>query len=76
MTKEEIKAELEKIAKENNYTLTNNVDRIINAKLRFFGEENWRKGPCVQDSEHAALSDKCRNQIETTGKCHCDLVKK
>ena len=42
MTKEEIKAELEKIAKDNNYTLTNNVDRIINAKLRFFGEENWR----------------------------------
>ena len=76
MTREEIKAELEKIAKENNYTLTNNVDKIINAKLRFFGEENWRKCPCVQDSEHACLSDKCRNQIETTGKCHCNLFKK
>ena len=76
MTKEEIKAELEKIAKENNYTLTNNVDRIINAKLRFFGEENWRKCPCVQDSEHACLRDKCRNQIEPTGKCHCNLFKK
>ena len=35
MTKGEIRIELEKIAKDNNYTLTNNVDRIINAKLRF-----------------------------------------
>ena len=29
MTKEEIKTELKKIAKENNYTLTDNVDKII-----------------------------------------------
>ena len=34
-----LREELEKIAKDNNYTLTNNVDRIINAKLRFFGED-------------------------------------
>ena len=76
MTKGEIRIELEKIAKDNNYTLTNNVDRIINAKLRFFGEENWRNCPCVQDSKHACLSDACRQQIELKGVCHCNLFKR
>lgn len=76
MTKGEIRIELEKIAKDNNYTLTNNVDRIINAKLRFFGESNWRNCPCVQDSEHACLSDACRQQIESKGGCHCNLFKR
>lgn len=76
MTKNEIKAELENIAKDNNYTLTNNVDRIINAKLRFFGEENWRNCPCVQDGNHACLSETCRRQIESKGVCHCNLFKK
>lgn len=47
MTKEEIRIELEKIAKDNNYILTNNVDGIINVKLSSSGEENWRNCPCV-----------------------------
>ena len=76
MTKGEIRIELEKIAKDNNYTLTNNVDRIINTKLRFFGEENWRNCPCVQDSKHGCLSDACRQQIELKGVCHCNLFKR
>lgn len=73
MTTEEIRIELEKIAKDNNYTLTNNVDRIINAKLRL---SNWRNCPCVQDGKHACLSDTCKQQIETKGVCHCNLFKR
>lgn len=73
MTTEEIRIELEKIAKDNNYTLTNNVDRIINAKLRL---SNWRNCPCVRDGKHACLSDTCRQQIETKGVCHCNLFKR
>ena len=76
MIKKEIRIELEKIAKDNNYALTNNVDRIINAKLRFFGEENWRNCPCIQDGKHACLSETCRQQIESKGVCHCNLFKK
>ncbi len=73
---EEIKTAIEKLAKENNFKLTNNVDKIINAKLRFFGYDNWRKCPCVRDGEHSCISPKCKEQIKTTGKCHCNLFEK
>lgn len=76
MSEEQIKEELKKIAKENNYTLTDNVDKIIKAKLRFFGEENWRNCPCVRDGKHACLSETCIEQIESKGVCHCNLFKK
>lgn len=76
MSKEQIKEELKKIAKDNNYTLTDNIDKIIKAKLRFFGEENWRNCPCVRDGKHACLSETCREQIESKGVCHCNLFKK
>lgn len=77
MTKDEIKQEIYNIAEKNNYKVNEEtVDKIINAKLRFFGEENWHKCPCVRDDEHACLSLACSEQIESTGKCHCNLFLK
>ena len=77
MTKDEIKQEIYNIAEKNNYKVNEEtVDKIINAKLRFFGEENWHKCPCVRDDEHACLSLACSEQIENTGKCHCNLFLK
>ena len=69
-------SEFQRIADEYGYTLTDNAEKIAKAKLRFFGIENWGKCPCVRDDEHACMSECCRNKVETTGVCHCNLFKK
>lgn len=68
--------EIKKLAEENNFGLTYNVERIAAAKVRFFGVDNWKKCPCVNDGEHSCISPKCREQIEKEGVCHCNLYKK
>ena len=74
--KAKVVEEIKKLAKENNFGLTDNAARIANAKLRFFGIDEWKKCPCVNDDEHACISPKCREQIEKEGVCHCHLFKK
>lgn len=73
---ETIKAELKTLAKENNLELTDNLEKIIKAKIRFFGKDNWHKCPCIRDALHACISDACRKQIDSVGICHCNLFKK
>ena len=73
-----LKEKVEAFNKENPETqieLTDNVDRIIKAKLRFFGIDNWSKCPCVQDGQHACISETCKQQILNKGICHCSLMK-
>ena len=74
--KAKVVEEIKKLAKENNFGLTDNAERIAGAKLRFFGIDDWKKCPCVNDGEHACISPKCREQIENEGVCHCNLFKK
>lgn len=64
-------------AKENGFKLTNNVERIAKAKLRFFGEE-WSKCPCYppEDTIHGCGTDACNKDIEESGKCHCRLYER
>lgn len=71
-----IKDSIVKMAEENGYDLTQNVEAIAKAKYRFFGVDNWRKCPCVRDDEHACISKQCHIDIEKDGVCHCNLYKR
>ena len=64
------------LAEKNGYVLTDNALKIAKAKLRFFGEIQWAKCPCVQDGKHACISPLCKKHIEEEGVCHCNLFKK
>lgn len=71
-----IKDSIVKMAEQNGYDLTKNVEAIAKAKHRFFGVANWKKCPCVQDDEHACISKQCHIDIEKDGVCHCNLYKR
>lgn len=72
-----VKSQLKNIVEKFGYTLNEeNVDKIINAKLQFFGIEKWRNCPCVNDGKHACISKLCKEKIESDGVCHCNLIKK
>ena len=64
------------LAEKNGYELTENSEKIAKAKMRFFGEKQWAKCPCVQDRKHACISPLCKKHIEEEGVCHCNLFKK
>lgn len=74
--KEFILEQIKLKAQEHSYTLTEFAERIANAKLRFYGKENWKKCPCVRDDSHFCISPTCKNDIEANGVCHCNLYKK
>ena len=77
MTEATIKAKIEELAKFNGFELTGNVDKIINAKLRFFGEDDWRKCPCDRDNPgRFCCSTLCKADVKETGTCHCNLFKR
>ena len=73
---EKIKETLKKLAKENDFELTENVDKIIAAKLRFFGKDEWRKCPCDRNNQgRFCCSNQCQKDVRETGTCHCNLFK-
>lgn len=77
MVNDVIKSKIQKIAELNNFNLSENIDKIINAKVRFFGEENWQKCPCDRDNnERFCCSSRCQADVRTHGTCHCNLFKK
>lgn len=77
MTDEEQVVNLIKtVAEENNFDVTDNVEKIARAKIRFFGVADWRKCCCVRDDEHSCISPACRKEIEENGICDCRLYKK
>lgn len=71
-----IKQHMKEFAEVYDFELTENVDKIVKAKLRFFGEDEWYNCPCVRDGEHLCISEKCKEQIINKGVCHCNLFKK
>lgn len=73
---EEVKSNIKKIAEENGYEVSGNLDNIAKAKLRFFGKEQFRLCPCDRNSDRACISEHCKRDIETDGICHCSLMKK
>lgn len=74
MSNNEIKDKMQELANINGFELSDNVDKIINAKLRFFGEDEWQKCPCDRDNkERFCCSQLCQTDIRTNGECHCRL---
>lgn len=71
-----IKDSIVKMAEQNGYELTGNVEAIAKAKYRFFGVNDWRNCPCVKDGEHSCISKQCHIDIEKDGVCHCNLYKR
>lgn len=71
-----IKECIEKIAEENGYELTNNVDSIVKAKHRFFGVENYKLCPCDRNGDRYCISKHCHEDIEKNGICHCSMYRK
>lgn len=77
MSTSEIKEKMEKLAKLNGFTLSDNVDKIINAKVRFFGENEWQRCPCDRDNnERFCCSQLCQTDVRVNGECHCRLFEK
>lgn len=73
---EHIKHNIEEKAKSEGYELTDKVDAIARAKLRFFGRDNWAQCPCDPNSDRACISDHCKADIAKDGTCHCHLYRK
>ncbi len=67
---------LKQKAEENGYQLTDNAEKIANAKSRFFTPEEWERCPCDRNSDRACISDRCKQEIEANGICHCSLYRK
>lgn len=71
---EDIKKEIHFMASRHNYTVNNNVDKIINAKIRFFGEDSWERCPCDSSNEsRCCISAQCHEDIKKDGNCHCNV---
>lgn len=73
---QKIKENIQKTAKDNGYELTENIDAIARAKLRFFGRECWAQCPCDRDSDRACISQHCKEDIAKNGVCHCNLYRR
>lgn len=77
MAEDEIKDKIRELALINDFDLTENLDEIVKAKLRFFGEYDWFLCPCDRESdERFCCSIRCQKDVKETGMCHCNLFKR
>lgn len=69
---------IKKEAEENNLNITENIEKIAKAKLRFFGVDEWHRCPCYskEDTKHGCGKPACLETIENDGICHCKLFTK
>lgn len=57
--------------------VTQNLESIAKAKLRFFGLLSWYRCPCArEDEDRRCISPKCLEEIQTEGTCHCNLFRR
>ncbi len=74
--RQEIVAKIKATAERNGYEVTDNVTKIADAKLRFFGCQKWARCPCDPDSDRACISKHCKEDIAKDGVCHCNLYRR
>lgn len=75
LTKEELLAKISTIAETNGFGVSENAEKIANAKLRMFNEEWWRC-PCDgSNKERFCCSQLCQSDVRNQGQCHCGLFK-
>lgn len=69
-----VKESMERLAKENGAELSPIADKIIRVKERAIDEYQC---PCYpNDTEHFCISQLCKTELMTKGKCHCGLFVK
>lgn len=67
------KAKIKSIAKKHDFEL-NNVDKILNAKMMLFKNDNTLRCPCAaQDADHYCGSARCIADTVYLGHCCCQL---
>lgn len=68
-----IKSRIQTIARKFNFR-TENMDKIINAKIRFFYKNDTNRCPCDGDNpERYCGSALCIHDVVANGHCHCRL---
>lgn len=75
MTIDEYVAIIEKIARENDLGLTDNVQKI--AKFRERTQMPMDKCPCdPKADDRGCIGEKCWDEINKDGVCHCNLFRR
>lgn len=70
----DMRSKFEKLAKDNGAELSSIADRILRVKARAIDEYAC---PCYpDDTEHYCISQLCKTEIMTKGRCHCGLFVK
>lgn len=60
------------LAAYNKYSITNNFDKIVNARYNM--HLNWNQCPCGGDNR-GCISELCHKEIKENGVCHCNCFK-
>ena len=75
MNADDILLEMKKLADQHNVDLTENAENI--ARFRARTGLPLSKCPCAPgDTARGCISEKCRHEIETLSKCHCQAFKR
>lgn len=70
----DLRSKFEQMAKDNGAKLSQVADKILAIKARSIDEYQC---PCYpDDKEHWCMSQLCKTELMTKGKCHCGLFVK
>lgn len=73
MEAEYIVEKIRELAELNNFDVSDNIQKIANAKSRMFGE-SWQRCPCDGGNEDRfCCSQLCQSDVRAKGHCHCNL---
>lgn len=76
MEAEYIVGKIKELAELHGFELSQNVQKIANAKSRMFDDE-WERCPCDgHNQERFCCSQLCQSDIRAKGLCHCGLFKR
>lgn len=75
-TEKGIRKIIERVAKANDFTVSENLDKIIRAKLMTC-KEDLKLCPCdhTEDSKRFCGSPTCVKETKENGHCHCNLMR-
>lgn len=69
-----MREKFEELARVNGAKLSKNADKILAIKARAIDEYQC---PCYpEDSEHWCISQLCKTELMTKGRCHCGLFER
>lgn len=76
MEAEYIVGKIKELAELHGFELSQNVQKIANAKSRMF-DEDWQRCCCDSgNNERFCCSQLCQSEIRSNGICHCSLFKR